>query len=166
MANIINNSLMAFGSKSDLEILKDLLENKEKTIKILSQDIFGIYKPKDTRYLDDSNFGLFPGGFSDDVTVWDIGFWKDEILNYDFRENDSQGFIDLIYNWSENIASNEECLLFSFQSKYSEPDTGFAALSKLINKLSFYWFCYGEYDDASHKEFHYEDGNQTFEDSE
>ena len=33
MANIINNSLMAFGSKSDLEILKDLLENK---------DIFGI----------------------------------------------------------------------------------------------------------------------------
>ena len=45
MANIINNSLMAFGSKSDLEILKDLLENKDKTIKILSQDIFGIYKP-------------------------------------------------------------------------------------------------------------------------
>ena len=61
-----------------------------------------------------SNFGLFPEGFSDDVTVWDIGFWKEEILNYDFRENDSQGLIDLIYNWSENIASNEECLIFSF----------------------------------------------------
>ena len=33
MANIINNSLMAFGSKSDLEILKDLLEKNRRTQK-------------------------------------------------------------------------------------------------------------------------------------
>lgn len=166
MANIINNSLMAFGSKSNLGTLKDLLENKEKTVTTLSQDIFGIYQPKKTRYLKDNKFGLFPGSFSSDVTVWDIGFWKEDIFSHDFHANDSQGFSDMIYNWGEDIGATDECLIFAFQSKYSEPDTGFKKLSELFNTLSFYWFCYGEYDDISYKEFHFKDGNQTFEDSE
>ena len=166
MANIINNSLMVFVSKPDLERLKEFIENKEKTIQILSQEIFGIYKPKKTRYLQDSEFGLFPDGFSEEVTVWDIGFWKKEILSYDFKTNDSEGFVHLIYNWSEDIAQNEECLVFAFQSKYSEPDTGYKKLSEQFKLLSFYWFCYGEYDNASYKEFHFKAGKQTFMDTE
>jgi len=166
MANIINNSLMVFGSKSNLNKLKDFLEDKQETIKVLSQDIFGIYKPENTRYLENNDFGLFPDSFSNKVNVWDIGFWKKEIMSYDFDKNESQGFIDIIYCWSDEIKEADECLIFAFQSKYSEPDIGFKKLSALFSKLSFYWYSYGEYEDIFKKELHFKNGKQLFEDSE
>ena len=166
MANIINNCLMCFGKKEDLEVLKNLLQDKTKAIPILSQDIFGIYSPKNIRNFDNPEFGKFPDGFSDQVSVWDVGFWKEQIMNYDFKKNDSQGFSDLIYVWGDDIQPEDECLIFGFQSKYSEPDKGFKALSKIHSKLSFYWFCYGEYDDIVYKEFHFKNGEPTYEESE
>ena len=56
MANIINNNLMCFGKKEELEVLKELLQDRKKAIPILSQDIFGIYEPKNTRNFDKVSF--------------------------------------------------------------------------------------------------------------
>ena len=39
-------------------------------------------------------------------------------------------------------------------------------LSELNSNLSFYWFCYGEYEDIYKKELHYKNGEEIFEDSE
>ena len=164
MANIINNSLMVFGAKSDLERLKDFFENKEKTIQILSQEIFGIYNPSKTRYPEDENFGEMPGPFSSDVSVWDIAYGKDGGESMDER---SFGLHHLFDSEEESINEADDCLFFCFQSKYSEPDTGFEYLAKEFMELEFKWYCNGELESPiSSITFEYSNGKLDFKDVE
>ena len=168
MANIINNHLLALGPKSEIAKLKTLLENHAETIKILSQEIFGIYNPSKTRYPEDENFGEIPGPFSSDVSVWDIAYGKDVGMKLGIHESDLKWFWDL-YGWGEEEAINkgDDCLFFCFQSKYSEPDTGFEYLAKEFMELVFKWYCDGEFDSPiSSQTFEYSNGKLDFQDVE
>mgnify|MGYP000347849277 CR=1 FL=1 len=169
MANIINNHLLALGPKSEIAKLKTLLENHAETIKILSQEIFGIYNPSKTRYPEDENFGEMPGPFSSDVSVWDIAYGKDVRMKLGIHERDLITWLWDVYGWDEEEAINEadDCLFFCFQSKYSEPDTGFEYLAKEFMDLVFKWYCDGEFDSPiSYMTFEYSNGKLDFQDVE
>ena len=164
MANIINNHLLALGPKSEIAKLKTLLENHAETIKILSQEIFGIYNPSKTRYPEDENFGEIPGPFSSDVSVWDIAYGKDGGESMDER---SFGLHWLLDDEEEAINEADDCLFFCFQSKYSEPDTGFEYLAKEFMELEFKWYCNGELESPiSSITFEYSNGKLDFKDVE
>jgi hypothetical protein len=164
MANIINNHLLALGSKSEIAKLKTLLENHAETIKILSQQIFGIYNPSKTRYPEDKDFGKIPGPFSSDVSVWDIACGKDGGASMDER---SFGLHYLFDSEEEAINEADDCLFFCFQSKYSQPEAGFEYLAKEFVELMFKWYCDGEFESPiSAKIFDYSNGKLDYQDVE
>ena len=62
--------MLALGAKTEIEKLRDFLKNQEETVGLLSQGIFGIYKPEEPRYPGNDKFGGIPGSLSPEVTVW------------------------------------------------------------------------------------------------
>jgi hypothetical protein len=97
------------------------------------------------------------------VSVWDIAYGKN------VGERDLITWLWDVYGWDEEEAINEadDCLFFCFQSKYSEPDTGFEYLAKDFMELEFKWYCNGEFDSPiSSQTFEYSNGKLDFQDVE
>ncbi|ODS32087.1 MAG: hypothetical protein SCARUB_02794 [Candidatus Scalindua rubra] len=143
MANRINNHILAIGCTKDIKALNQLLENIEKTIEVLSQGIFRICNPGKVFHPEDEEFDIIPFE-GRKHWAWDIAFGKDAVLKVPARSRVSWGFEFLVGadpNKME-IESNEECLLFCYQSLDTDPE--FNHLSKMFPDVNFKIYVDGE----------------------